>query len=865
MLEERTKELAEVFEDLLSEAYEILGEDRYRLVKGKRSQKAKPDIVVTAFHHFSSVATSAAKICSILEEKGVVPEETYRECFWGGFAHDYEKVWENFDKVEEVLKRIRGININTIEKLASCAESLMGLPSKKDRFMCYVLMLSDYWASQRSLTSWYPSTDERYLTALQQLEKKGLRFVPVFSGIPKAVMAAASEKLLGLFIEKGWFPLFVYADGILLVGDETSQGVSRDEIAEVLFQTLARELSGGESQKAGMEKGLKVYLQFASRVAQFIGSVDEDEVNQLIESALNKGDSNKKKDLLAAYAASLIDGKLNLAKKIAEIIKNNKKKLQVAALLGKLYYFEEIEKAGLQSALREFAEGKDELEKTAIASFVKVFKHKGKTGSELARSYIEYPWAESKQRHSYSPLVYAETFYVILKNKLYDKVLNEVSKGAGASKGLELYAKYLACEELSSPILKGECILPKPKHKCFICGGPVYSDEFTFEKYYGLVFGKPSGGVEIYTPRQIPFMDIEKAKKGRYICPGCAYEGAFVGKRLSVPFISYALQPSVSYELMKYFIAKKITPFASSTLRDLCFKKFPKDGSPEDFVIDYSHALTLLKMSDLKRDEKGFDAKSAAIARFLAKAGSILESGGGGQVALTWELPQYIASEPVSAPQLPGWVVELLELSLGSADSLAPLIHGLKAWTLKVCKLDTKELREAFFSSSLSPHPSLALLAPPRGFKEELEKKYLKIFLLVLEEVILMENHMKEEDRLVPKLWAYAYAIRKGLRGPPSKHKVQSPLRTALYRLVEYMEMGLKDDDVIEMAAAAAQEDVNRKIGNVSIEGPVKSILKFVKNYVKEMNPSKRRQFFEDILDVAYLLTLKAKVGGEEK
>ena len=130
-----------------------------------------------------------------------------------------------------------------------------------------------------------------------------------------------------------------------------------------------------------------------------------------------------------------------------------------------------------------------------------------------------------------------------------------------------------------------------------------------------------------------------------------------------------------------------------------------------------------------------------------------------------------------------------------------------------------------------------------------------------------MEESLKSEDRLLPKLWAYAYAIADSAKRSGvslSKHKVQGPLRTALFRLAKYLEIGLKEEDAIELAVGAAQEDAERSLGNVNVEGPVKSILKFVVGYVRELNPSKRRTFFEDLLDVAYLLTRKALMGDRK-
>ena len=850
----------EELKGVVGQLYEALREERYKLVKGKLRETRIPSVAVTAFHHFASVAVAAAKLCAVLEDLGKLPEGSWLECFWGGAVHDYEKVSEG---LLEKISEASGVDKETLEKLAHCAEALAG--SKRElRLKCYALSLADYWASQRSITSYL--LPERYSLAFNALEKLGLRFVPLYSGVPKAVMAKVSKDLMRLFEERGWEPLFIYADGVLFVGDEGSEKVKREEVAQIFYKILKAELRGGEAQKQSMEKFIRPFLNFAARFENFL-SLNEEELKERLEQAWE----NEKNALLPILAVALYRGYEDLAKEIEEKIKKNKSKYQMRALLGQPYYFSEIIKQGLAGHLLEMMD--EGTKKASLLAFALAFYDK----DEVALLAKELGRWEAQQKKPYQPLLFAEVVARLYKaieeneENVIEKAIKFVSENAAEDVGLKRFAEYLACEALSSPVLEGECSLELPKERCFVCGAPIFSKDFLFEHYYTYASGGTGKGAEIYLPRQ-PIManvESEKVKKQRYICPACAFEASVINSKLSTPFISFATHPSVSYEVMEY-VTSRLVPASRTSPSDLCKEKIVEEGKEESYLIDYAHALMLLKMQGLRKDEKGFAAHGAAIAKFLMYAGFLLETAGGGQVALSWELPAYLASEPVSVPHAPSWLTSLIEFSLRDADSLYPLIKALKAWAWKACSVvnDVNQLRDVFYYSDSVPHPILALLAPPKGFKGSEIDLYYSTFLKVLNEVREVEKYMPEEDRLTSRLWAYAYAIAEAIRKSGtklSKHKVQGPLRTALYHLVDYLEAGLKEEDAIELAAGAAQEDAERSFGYANVEEPVKKILKFVVKYVKEMNPSKRRQFFEDILDVVYLMTKKALSRGEEE
>ncbi len=845
-------------EQLLLKLYNSLGDNKYKLVKGKWKESKRPDVVVTAFHHFGAVASAAYKICSILERVEKL-EGWSEKCFWAGVLHDYEKVWKT---VEDALKELKPpISLKETEVLAACTEAMVGTP-REYRIACYALMLSDFWASKRSVSEFYP-TDERYSKALSALESLGLRFVPVFSGVPKAVMSVASGKMIELFRKKGWHTLFVYSDGMILVGTKDSKEIDAKELAEVFYDVLRGELAGGEAQRKEMERKLKPFENAYSLFEEFMG-LTCDEIKEEIENA--KKDKSKRKNIVPLLAAAIKKGCGDLVKEVENYVLKNRKTLQVRALIGNPYYFDEIVKANMVSSFLEMAADKP----VALLAFALAFRAKDKVHEKVKEILGKKLNEISVKGKPYQPLVFAELLAVLSENeKLIEKLIEEIKKEGKEDEGLKLYANYLACNAISSPIIEGECVLPKPKARCYICGGPTFSTDLTFDKYMSLASGGRAKGSEIYLPRQTPYVGIEssKVKQSRVICPGCAFEATLINERLSAPFAAFALHPAVAPEMLS-FVAGRLEDVSKRSLLDLCSGKEGKEVKGWKAIVDYAHALILLKMQ-LKRDEIGFGAHGATVARFLAYAGFFLESAGGGQAALAWEIPLYMASEPVSVPHLPGWLNEVIELSLVKADNLAPLVYALKAWAQKVCSVKTvDELRDVFHSSDLSPHPSLALLAPPKGWRGELDS-YLPTFLKVLREVEKMEEYMEKEDRLVPKLWNYAYRIVEALKAsrlPPSKHRVQGPLRTALYRLVDYLEAGLKPEDAVELAAGAAQEDAERTFGRVvDIEKAVKDILNFTLKYVKEMNPAKRRMFFEDMLDVAYLMVMKLMRGGKDE
>ncbi|UXD22578.1 hypothetical protein IPA_06400 [Ignicoccus pacificus DSM 13166] len=854
-------------EELLRGLEEALGESRFKLVKGKRRMESLPDVVVTAFHHFGAVALAAAKLCTVLEDLGILPEGSWEECFWAGAVHDYEKVLEA--DVLERISEISSIPRERLDLLASCTEAGYAV-DRRTRVTCYVLMLSDYWASQRSLTSYLPS-DKRYLTALKALERQGLRIIPVYSGMPRAIMAASSEDLVKLFSDKGWLVLFSYADGLLLVGDKSSEDVSREEIAEILLKVMKTSLEGGEAQKQTMEKSLSPFKKLATRVEELEGLSKEELRKEFHSITTGKGE---KKDIVPILAIAYEKGYEDLVNEIREYVLKNKKKLQVRALIGNPYYFENVIKQGLVEQFLEEVRNSESPVKESLLAMALTFYSKNKIYKNVEK-LLDSRLKELQTKKYYTPLVFAEVLGILLKRpELLEKSIEELGKESKEDTGLRAFAKYLACNAFSSPILKGKCDLPKEVGRCYICGAPIYSKTFTFSSYFTYAFGS-KGGVEIYTPRQKPFVSIDSGQryaKERYICPACAFEGTLLNYKLSSPFAAFAVHPSTSVDLMKYMI-KKMKPVVRSTLFDLCRGRVEEEGKGEEPLIDYAHALALLKIEGLKKDEKGFGAHGAAIAKFLAIAGFALERSSGGQMALTWEIPLNMSSEPVSAPQLPTWLVPIIDFSLREGDSLAPLVHVLKAWAYKACMTkDSNELRETFLAPA--PHTLLFLLTPPKSLREEMYKdrtnktffKFWKHYSYILKEVSEVEKLLRDEDRLLPKLWSYAYALAPAFKDKNvSKHKVQDPLRTALYRFADYLEMGLNVEDAIELASSAAQEDAERSLGNVEIKESVKGILKFVYNYINSMNPSKRRQFFEDILDTVYIFTKKVVLGGEKK
>ncbi len=848
------QQLEEEVTELLEKLYEVLSEKRYKIVK----RKVKG---VTAFHHLASVASTAAIICMALEDLGHLPQGSWKECFWGGVVHDYEKIWKDIPK--EVTE-VSGVSEKELEKLALCTEALAG-GSKELRLKCYALSLADYWASQVSVTNYLPPG--RYKVAYESLKELGIAFAPLYSGLPKAVMSDISEKLFDLFFKRGWYPIMLYADGVLFIGDEeVSQRVDRGDVAELIYGALLDKLRGGESAKQSMEKSLKPFVNFASELESLV-NLNEEELKKEVDDAFKR----EKKKILPALAAALVKGYRDIATEIEEKIKNDKKKFQVRAVLGSPYYLEEIIKQGLgEEFLKMLGDG---AKKASLLAFAITMYRKGQVSEYLKKYRKEYGLEETELRNPFQPLVFAKVAAKLLKllesgekQNIIGEIVEWIKSQRVDDSGLRKFAEYLACAELSSPILQGKCkTVVGVKGRCFICGSPIFSNEFLFEHYYTYAQGS-KGGVEVYSPRQRILSSIESGRvKPRHICPACAFEAVLINSRLSTPFIAFAAHPSVSYFVMKY-IASRLVGILQLTIADLCKGLSSPGAKGSDYLLDYAHALSLLKFYDVGRDDRGFAGHGAAIAKFLARAGYILEAAGGGQVALAWEIPLNLSGEPTSAPQLPAWVVETLGLSFRS-DSLAPLIHALKAWALKVCSLprDVNKLRDAFYYSDAVPHPSLALLSPPKGFKGSEVDSFYNHFSRILKEVEGVERYMSEGDRLISRLWAYAYAIANALKASGSslsKHKVQSPLRNALYRLVDYLEMGLNENDAIELASGVAQEDAERTFGpSVNVESPTKKVLQFAAKYIREMNPSKRRQFFEDLLDVVYLMTRKALSG----
>ncbi|ABU82249.1 hypothetical protein [Ignicoccus hospitalis] len=107
-------------EEMVARVRDLLGDEALKLVK-------RGDVFVTAFHHFASVAATAAKLCALLEEKGYLPEGSWEECFWAGAVHDYEKLGVSGEYLRNVAKE-SGIEERRLEELAARAEAgLRGL------------------------------------------------------------------------------------------------------------------------------------------------------------------------------------------------------------------------------------------------------------------------------------------------------------------------------------------------------------------------------------------------------------------------------------------------------------------------------------------------------------------------------------------------------------------------------------------------------------------------------------------------------------------------------------------------------------------------------------------------------------------
>ena len=222
-------------EDLIGKTYEIL--ERRELLW----HLMKFEHLTTSFIHLSTTGTVAYKIAlkirefsksnSILEdlilrlerETGIHFE---KYCYLVGIEHDYEKFNSNpkvrdIDELADHILEFFNVPKHARELIKQDAKSIEAgvsqLGMRHHDLVVTVCHIADVLASQDSVLKLREVTT-RGSTAqkLKQLESLGLKLGTLHIGSHRLFTILRSKDVLNLFEKRGWIPLLIYRDGVIL-------------------------------------------------------------------------------------------------------------------------------------------------------------------------------------------------------------------------------------------------------------------------------------------------------------------------------------------------------------------------------------------------------------------------------------------------------------------------------------------------------------------------------------------------------------------------------------------------------------------------------------------------------------------------
>ena len=562
----------------------------------------------TFFHHVVSVATASYRLgstikryASSISKKSIESIEKdlglrYEDLlFLTGIGHDYVKLHgieegTGEERVRNLIHKMVSelfiLTSDTKEKLVSkvmaLARAVEGkyTPELEEEYILYVapvVRIIDELMGRRSI-------DEAivYLQTSKEVgflsENYGVKFGFVKTSLPSILHVKVSENIVEVLSRSGWIPLVVYADGLVLVGTETSKTVSMEEVAEVIKSEVLESLKPEESIKRIIER-LKM-LQLSKIYAKLVQTratillINEEKLKEkdreVIEAVYH--------DLIVKYLKGTPI--LNLNKEVREL----KSKLGRGTLLDPRSLATGISKRGstyFKEALATMTASKEDLiesimsknkeEKFLILSYMVVFPSKEESDvidilREALNTVIPKGIGQERIDTELIRIVAMAEVYKHLNDEEAIRRLVEVAyEKVGGSEDIDYYVFKFIQTRLKSNIINTETLssldvlsegLLKSRNYCRICGEKILRPSIRFIQYAQAI-GKGGGASEIWLHDDPPLADLEKIATDkkisiRYICPLCYYEATQLKGRYSPPFFVAALHPVVAYDLWSY-------------------------------------------------------------------------------------------------------------------------------------------------------------------------------------------------------------------------------------------------------------------------------------------------------------------------
>jgi len=558
--------------------------------------KVKEGSWQTFFHHSASVAAIAYRLGKLLKKgaNGVaklsikeieerVKCEYENILFLSGLAHDFAKVFgvgeEGRKRIREILEELPcGRNeglAEVIENLARTAEASYTpeLDENLLSFVSPVIRVADTLMSLRSVDEAIPRLESS--NEVRKLKEFGIRFGFVKTSPPSILQIKISRRVVELLKDRGWIPLAVYYDGLVVAGDPGSRPVRFSELYEKVVQEISS-VFGTEALLKEIVGGLK--KRALLNLYQLL-----EQAKEPLKSEEGVDDRTKVLYYYHAIITEYLNGNLNQA---AELFKGLKKTIDPRTMAtglrgkGSIYFADELRKAVTTSeSIADFIARASEEERFLLLAYLMAYPSEDAEplGVEGLR-----PLANKvpRGRELLRILSIAEAYK--LSKRPSDEVkakVGELLKHVRVGVSVEPYIRMYLSQTIKSNVIEAPPEPPtggwdaKAFTYCRICGTPLVDEGLRFIDY-ARDLEALGGASEIWLPDDVPLGDLESiAKEARRICPLCYYEARQLKGRYSPPFLVLAFHPVVAYDLWLWVEGRvsslaEVAPRAKERTRD---------------------------------------------------------------------------------------------------------------------------------------------------------------------------------------------------------------------------------------------------------------------------------------------------------
>ncbi len=567
----------------------------------------------TFFHHSTSVAIIAFRIArlmnknansmqkrsieSIEEELGGLPFEEL--VFLVGFAHDYSKLHSKEEKTgkERIKQHIKYLlekefvsqeatKKNYELKVIACANAVEGKydPQLDELYVVNVVppvriadMLMGFSSVDEAISYIHMSKDWEKI-----VRDYGLRFGFIRVSASSILQAKISKNIVKVLQKNSWYPLVLYADGMILLGDKDSCPLRVEELYEAV-RVEVEECFGYRKRLRSIVRNLerlalgKIYNLFLQNYGHKV-DIDESKVEDLNERV--KVYYNLMVDYL--NGARIDDVKQTLEEWKNKLETRGKRKIQalidVRSLAtrvegkGSRYFDEELGTILVSiDSLIEFVKSLDEREKFLLLSYMVAFTSKDiKVTTKILNKALSRELGDKSIPDELIRLIAIAEVYRSLKNvknsqeKLQEELIRKCFEAlADKVVNIDIYVRRFIASSLKSNIFNTKELESYEIQKvqyCRVCGAPLDKATISFATYGQAV--REAGGVsEIWLHDDPPLANLEKIasdkrQRIRFICPLCFYEAEEIKRGYRPPFLAITLHPVVAYDLWEHLESK---------------------------------------------------------------------------------------------------------------------------------------------------------------------------------------------------------------------------------------------------------------------------------------------------------------------